>query len=173
MAKKKATAKAETIGCAFPGCGKDVPVSEYAAHVADHRAATAPPQPQPPAGIPAAQFPPGAFPPAGSVMPTAPPPPQPKNPFIVAQYLFSVGGKCSGTITGVRLATVGRSDIVNRGGWFLDLNVAGVLMTARVNPGDIRHINLWRRFQQNWIGQTITCRLPLPSDATKAHWVIE
>lgn len=199
MAKKKEKdAAAIQIPCAI--CGEKIFPHLYTAHIQDKHvpppaASAAPaPQPQPPAQ-PTYSGPPQAIIPQGNAPITPPPPPMPRNPFITAIVLYNNGGRINAKITGARssagVRSKNRPDIPDRGGWILDLQcekeIEGAItdangtlqsvrtnqFSARVNVGDSRHQKLWARFQQNWIGQTITVRLPTPMDGTKAQWVID
>jgi hypothetical protein len=137
--------------------------------------------PPPPAGYapgydgPTAPPPPGQFN-SRAAVPTAPPPPETYiNQMRVWEFLNKHQSSfVEAKILRVGEATGGRSDLrQNQKAWKLTLLIDSVEYVARVNEGDIRHRNLWARFQGNWIGQTVRLRMPVPTDNTKAEWVID
>ena len=149
---------------------------------------------QPPPGAPPYQPPPAAPPQQQNAPVTPPPPPMPRNPFINAQMVYANGGKFTATITAVRDASNVKSkkrpDIQPRKGWLIDLatpqpvrgfqdnngtiiEVATQAVCGRINEGDMRHQTLWAKYGPNWVGRQVTIRLPLPTDNTKAEWLVE
>lgn len=170
-----------TIRCSI--CGSVVSVETYANHIQTVHTSP-PPQPslpeqppQPPqASLPAWQ---GSGQVQGSVGQVTPSAPPPMPTFINRDLLYQLGGAITAQIVGVRGATGGRPEYVQRGGFFLDVVSGGVAYVARIGIGDTRHHTLWKKYGADWVGKTVRFRLTTPSDLdprgrpTRAYWVIE
>jgi hypothetical protein len=145
--------------------------------------------------------PPGGAPPAAGVMApggpyappangaayiTAPPARAAVQPFVNAQFLWSLGRPFKATIKGVRDATgtgkdfAGQTKRIKRA-WFLDFILENNQpVTGRINEGDTRHQRLWKAYQSDWIDQEVILRLTTPGDLdemtgqpSKAAWMLD
>jgi hypothetical protein len=101
----------------------------------------------------------------------APPPP---SEFINGEIMEKhFKGRALFRITGIRAAVGGNSKFGDRPGFFFDLDHRGTPYVARITNGSNRHRILWDRFGDAAVGESITLRLPRPSDKTREAWVIE
>jgi hypothetical protein len=174
MATKKKQ-KEDTTKC--PLCKTDVLTREFASHVQGHAQPAALPAAPPP--VPAVtSTPPGAppgmyAPPNPNAVPGGIPAPvaQPRNPFLSLRLLGELSqGK--GQLENVPITGV-RQGVSKFGPSFsVDLNIAGGAYTLTVKVNSAKHLKLWEKFRDQWVGKTIGLRYGNPALGEREHIAI-
>lgn len=177
MPKKKQPRSASPNLTNCPLCKTDVLTAEFASHLQGHQQLPAPSPTAAP--VPAVTSTPPGMPP-GMYAPPNPtavaggipaPVPQPRNPFLSLRLLGELSqGK--GQLENIPITGV-RQGVSKFGPSFsVDLNIAGGAYTLTVKVNSAKHMKLWEKYRDQWVGKTIGLRYGNPALGEREHIAI-